>query len=77
MNTHTSPLFVLRFTVNELTKCEKENRVNVFSVSETAILAYCLFFFFSFWFVLMFVCLLACYINFPSLIYLNCPLSVT
>ena len=57
MNTHTSPLFVLRFTVTELTKCEKENRVNVFSVSETAILAYC--FFFSFWFVLMFVCLLA------------------
>ena len=56
MNTHTSPLFVLRFTMNELTKCEKENRVNVFSVSETAILAY---FFFSFWFVLMFVCLLA------------------
>ena len=68
MNTHTSPLFVLRDTMNELTKCEKENRVNVFSVSETAILAYCFFFccccFFSFWFVLMFVCLIACFINF-------------
>ena len=57
MNTHTSPLFVLGFTMNELTKCEKENRVNVFFVSEIATLAYC--FFFSFWCVLMFVCLLA------------------
>ena len=74
MNTHTSPLFVLRFTMNELTKCEKENRVNVFSVSETAILAYCFLFFFL---VCFNVCLFACFINFPSLIYLNCPLSVT
>ena len=47
MNTHTSPLFVLRFTMNELTKCEKENRANVFFVSETAILAYCFFFLFG------------------------------
>ena len=50
MNTHTSPLFVLRDTMNELTKCEKENRVNVFSVSETAILAYWFFFIYLFFY---------------------------
>ena len=73
MNTHTSPLFVLRFTMNELTKCEKENRVNVFFASEIAILAYCFFFFFLMCFN---ICLFVCFINFPSLIHLNCPLSM-